>query len=486
MSEPQAIFRIKNFINGEFVEPGEGRYLDNIDPSTGAVYSELPDSSEIDVARAVIAAKKAFKKWSETSAQVRAQILNRIADLLEARIEEFAIAESRDQGKPLKLARETEIPRAVANFRFFAGAILHSQEMSATGANGALNYVLRQPIGVAGLISPWNLPLYLLTWKIAPAIAVGNTCVAKPSEVTPMTAFMLGEVFNQAGVPPGVVNIVFGRGASAGATLVEHPAVPLISFTGGTATGEQIQRLAAPFFKKISLELGGKNPNIIFDDADMKKCIPTTIRSSFQNQGEICLCGSRIFVQEAIYNDFLGQFNDEVEKLIVGDPNDAATFMGPLVSAQHLDKVLGCVEKAKKDGGKILTGGERLRLSGRLANGYFMRPTIIADLDRCSEINQEEIFGPVVTILPFKYMHEVADWSNTVRYGLSASVWTTDLSRAHKMAQKLEVGTVWVNTWLNRDLRMPFGGQKASGYGREGGEYSLDFYTEQKTVCVEF
>lgn len=479
------VIRIKNFINGEYREPVEGKYLPNYNPATGRVYSELPDSGDIDVAQAVVAAKKAFKKWSETSAQERAGYLYKIADGIEKRLELFALAESRDQGKTLKLARDVEIPRAVHNFRFFAGAILHAKEISTTGPTGALNYTLRQPMGVAGLISPWNLPLYLLTWKIAPAIAVGNTCVAKPSEVTPMTASLLGEVLNEAGLPPGVVNIVFGLGEKAGATLVEHPAVPLISFTGGTATGEIIQKLAAPHFKKLSLELGGKNPNIIFDDADMKKCLPTTIRSSFQNQGEICLCGSRIFVQEGIYKDFLEKFVQETEKLVVGDPGDEKTFMGPLVSQEHLDKVLTCVEKAKKDGGKILTGGQRIRLEGELKDGYFMRPTVIADLDRCSEINQEEIFGPVVTVLPFKYMHEVADWANTVRYGLSASVWTTNLSRAHKIAQKLEVGTVWINTWLNRDLRVPFGGQKASGNGREGGEYSLDFYTEQKTVCIE-
>ena len=344
---------------------------------------------------------------------------------------------------------------------------------------------MRQPLGVAGLNSPRNLPLYLLSWTIAPAIATGNTCVAKPSEITPMTAYLLGEVLQEAEVPAGVVNIVFGLGQKAGATLVEHPAVPLISFTGGTATGEVIQKAAAPFFKKISLELGGKNPNIIFDDADLKKCLPTTLRSSFQNQGEICLCGSRIFVQEGLYDDFLAKFVAETEKLKVGDPTNDENFMGPLVSRPHFDKVLGCVEKAKKDGGKVLTGGEPLNLGGELTEGYFMRPTIIADLDRCSEINQEEIFGPVVTVMPFKYAHEVADWANTVRYGLSASIWTNNISRAHKLAKKIEAGTVWINTWLNRDLRVPFGGQKASGLGREGGEDSLDFYTEKKNICVQ-
>ena len=478
------MIRIKNYINGEFVEPSQGEYLPNYNPSTGQVYSELPNSCEMDVAQAVVAARKALPKWSKLNAEKRSAMLYRIADELEKRIEDFAIAESRDQGKPVHLARDVEVPRAIWNFRFFAGAILHQRDLSTEGASGSLNYVLRQPVGVAGLISPWNLPLYLLSWKIAPAIATGNTCVAKPSEVTPMTAFLLGEVLTAAGVPPGVVNIVHGVGAKAGATLVEHPAVPLISFTGGTSTGEIIQKQAAPFFKKLSLELGGKNPNIIFNDADMKKCLPTTLRSSFQNQGEICLCGSRIFVQEDIYDSFVESFVAETEKIKVGDPQDSENFMGPLVSEPHMQKVLGCIEQAKKDGGKVLTGGERVKMSGELENGYFVRPTVIVDLDRCSEINQEEIFGPVVTVLPFKYMHEVADWANTVRYGLSASVWTSNLNRAHKMAKKLEAGTVWVNTWLDRDLRVPFGGQKASGMGREGGEDSLDFYTEKKTVCI--
>lgn len=477
--------KIKNFINGEFVEPVDGAYLPNYNPSTGQVYSELPDSNEMDVAQAVVAARKAFPKWSKKSNDERAEVLLRIADGIEKRLGEFAIAESKDQGKTVKLAREVEIPRAIANFRFFAGAIQHQRDLATEGPKESFNYTVRQPLGVAGLISPWNLPLYLLSWKIAPAIATGNTCVAKPSEITPMTAYLLGEVLQEAEVPAGVVNIVFGLGQKAGATLVEHPAVPLISFTGGTATGEVIQKAAAPFFKKISLELGGKNPNIIFDDADLKKCLPTTLRSSFQNQGEICLCGSRIFVQEGLYDDFLAKFVAETEKLKVGDPTNDENFMGPLVSRPHFDKVLGCVEKAKKDGGKVLTGGEPLNLGGELTEGYFMRPTIIADLDRCSEINQEEIFGPVVTVMPFKYAHEVADWANTVRYGLSASIWTNNISRAHKLAKKIEAGTVWINTWLNRDLRVPFGGQKASGLGREGGEDSLDFYTEKKNICVQ-
>lgn len=477
--------RLQNFINGEYIEPMAGSYLPSYNPATGEVYCELPDSDEMDMARAVIAAKKAFPKWAKLEDEARADYLYKIADGIEKRSEEFSLAESMDQGKTLKQAREREIPRAVANFRYFAGLILHQNEKSTTGKGGTLNYSLRQPLGVAGLISPWNLPLYLLTWKIAPAIAVGNTCVAKPSEVTPMTAYLLAEVLQEAKLPKGVVNIVFGLGSKAGQTLVEHPAVPLVSFTGGSATGRIIQETAAPHFKKLSLELGGKNSNIIFDDADLKKALPMTLQSSFLNQGEICLCGSRIFVQEKIYDQFLEEFVAATKELVVGDPGEDKTFMGPLVSKEHFDKVQSCLVQAKKDGGKILTGEEPLELPKKFTGGYFMRPVVIADLDRCSVINQEEIFGPVVSVLPFKYAHEVVEWSNGTSYGLSASIWTQNLSKAHKVAGKLEAGTVWVNTWLNRDLRMPFGGWKASGIGREGGDHSLDFYCEQKTVCLQ-
>lgn len=471
---------IKNFINNEFVEPVSGKYMDNFSPSTGEVYSRLADSTAEDVAMAVVAAKKAFTKWSKTTAQERAAILYKIADLIERDKEKLAKAESIDQGKTYKRALEIEVPRAILNFRFFAGAILHQTEMSTTVGDDYLNYTLRQPVGVAGLISPWNLPLYLITWKIAPALAYGNTAVCKPSEFTSMTAFLLASILKEAGLPPGVCNIVFGSGEKAGGVLVDHPSVPLISFTGGTATGEKIYKAAAPHFKKLSLELGGKNPNIIFDDADLKKCIPMTINSSFANQGEICLCGSRIYVQEKIYDQFLSEFKTETEKLVVGDPLDEKTFVGPLVSAQHIDKVMSCIAQAKKEGAKIIAGGERIK-----RNGYFMQPTIIADLDRCSDLMQTEIFGPVVTVTPFKYMKDVVEMANTGPYGLSATIWTQDVSRAHRMAAKLDAGMVWVNTWTRRDLRLPFGGMKSSGIGREGGNHSADFYTETKTVGVE-
>jgi len=477
--------RLQNFINGEYVAPIEGRYLDKISPRTGGKIYELPDSTEVDMVRAIQAAQTAFKDWSATPAEERSRILSRVADLIDQNAEELAQAESGDVGKTLDLARKLDIPRAALNFRFFASAILHKTEMASDMDGDAINYVLRQPVGVTGLIAPWNLPLYLLTWKIAPALACGNTAVCKPSEFTSKTAYVLGRLFNEAGLPKGVCNIVMGKGDPAGSFLVKHPGVPLISFTGGTATGEKIQTMAAPFTKKLSLELGGKNATIVLKDVDIKKVVPQVARASFLNQAEICLCGSKILVQEDIYEAFVEELARHVDSLKVGDPLAADTFMGPIVSKAQYDKVLSMLELAKKDEGKIIAGGTRPELPAELKDGYYLRPTLVKDLTNCSEIHQTEIFGPVVTVNSFKYPHEAVKWANNSPYGLSASLWTKNLSLAHKMAADLRVGTVWVNTWLKRDLRMPFGGVKASGIGREGGEHSLDFFTDTKTVCIQ-
>jgi aminomuconate-semialdehyde/2-hydroxymuconate-6-semialdehyde dehydrogenase len=478
------MIEIKNYINGERVAPKNGQYLDNYEPATGKIYSRLPDSDALDVVHAVKAAQEAFQGWSATPAKERAKILNKIADELEVRLDEFAMAECRDVGKPITLAKTAEIPRAIFNFRFFAAQILTQKEMAADMDGQGFNYVLRQPLGVAGLISPWNLPLYLLTWKLAPALAFGNTAVCKPSEVTPMTAYLLIEVLEKAGLPKGVCNIIFGKGEKAGAALVNHPGVPLISFTGGTETGAIIQQAAAPKFKKVSLELGGKNANIIFNDADLKKALPTSIRASFNNSGQICLCGSRLLVQEDIYTEFMTEFRKLTSEIIVGDPTSESTVMGPVVSLEQKEKVMKAVELAKKERGVVTFGGETPTMTGDLRNGYFYKPTIIEDLTNCSELWQEEIFGPVVTVQKFKYAHEAVKWANTSSFGLSASLWTKDLSRAHKSAAQINAGTVWINTWMQRDLRVPFGGMKQSGIGREGGEFSLDFYTEAKNICV--
>ena len=472
--------KVANCIGGKLVPAASNAHFDNICPSTGEVIGEVPDSDDRDIDAAVDAAKRAFPSWSRTPAAERSRLLLRVADLIERDREQLAHFESLDSGKPISLARKLDIPRAVANFRFFATAILHeSTEAHVTDAT-ALNYTLRQPLGVVGLISPWNLPLYLLSWKIAPAIAAGNTCVAKPSELTPVTATMLSRLITEAGVPDGVVNIVHGYGAKAGRALTNHPDVAAISFTGGTVTGAAVASNAAPRFKKLSLELGGKNANVIFADADLDDAIATSIRSSFWNQGEICLCGSRIFVERAIHDEFVARFVDATKKLCVGDPLDQSTDVGALISEAHLRKVSGYIELAAEEGGNVVAGGKRIERAG-----WFVEPTVITGLSCDCRLLQEEIFGPVVTITPFDGEREAIAFANSTSYGLSASVWTRDLQRAHRVAAAIDAGTVWVNCWLLRDLRVPFGGMKESGVGREGGWESLRFFTEAKNVCVK-
>ncbi len=477
--------RIQNYIGGHFADPETGRYLDNVEPATGKVYSQVPDSEQCDVERAVAAAAEAFPVWSHTPTAERTRVLSRIADLIEANLDRLARAESVDNGKPLSLARSLDIPRAATNFRFFASAVTHFRSECHPMDDVALNYTLRQPRGVAGIISPWNLPLYLLSWKVAPALATGNTVVAKPSEVTPMTAFLLTELCQEAGLPPGVLNVIHGTGPRAGAKIVEHPGVPTVSFTGGTATGKLIASTAAPMFKKYALELGGKNPNIIFADADPESVIRASLRASFANQGQVCLCGSRIFVERACHDTFVDHFVEAAGKLNVGDPLEEGTDQGALVSKVQFEKVLGYIQLAKEEGGRILTGGGiPANLPRRCREGYFIEPTVIVDLPVGCRVNREEIFGPVVTITPFDSEDEVIAHANDTSYGLSASVFTEDLSRAHRVAARLEAGTVWVNCWLVRDLRVPFGGMKSSGVGREGGEEALRFFTEPKNVCI--
>ncbi|MEZ5428238.1 MAG: aldehyde dehydrogenase [Pyrinomonadaceae bacterium] len=479
------MLKIENYIDGQLVGPEAGNYLDNFDPAIGKIYSLIPDSDEKDVKKAVAAAKKAFPAWAKMSPEARHDILMRVSGLIERDLEALAEAESIDNGKPETLARSVDIPRAVANFKFYATAAMHFASESHQTAGQAINYTLRQPLGVAGCISPWNLPLYLFTWKIAPALAAGCTVVAKPSEITPMTAYLLSKLSIEAGLPPGVLNIVHGLGGAAGAAIVQNEDVKAVSFTGGTATGEWIAREAAPRFKKLSLELGGKNPNIIFADCDYEEMLSTTVRSSFANQGQICLCGSRIFVERPLYENFCGDFVERVKKLKIGDPLDPATEVGAVVSETHMEKILSYIDLAKKEGGQILTGGKQIKPEGRCADGYFVEPTVIENLSPDCRTNREEIFGPVVSVMPFDAEEEVLGYANSVRYGLSATVWTENLSRAHRVAEKLESGIVWVNTWLLRDLRTPFGGVKDSGMGREGGFEALRFFTEEKNVCVK-
>ncbi|MGB5981444.1 MAG: aldehyde dehydrogenase [Nonlabens sp.] len=479
---------IKNFINNQDHIPLSGMWMDNYEPASGEIYGEIPNSSEDDVERAYQAAAKAFPSWSETTIDERSKIMLRIADLIEERLEELAAAESKDNGKPLWLAKTVDIPRASSNFRFYGNAITQyaSKSHESVGKN-TINFTLRKPIGVVGCISPWNLPLYLFSWKIAPAIAAGNCVVAKPSEVTPATAYLLGDIVCEAGLPAGVLNIVHGSGTSCGSAIVKHPNIKAISFTGGTTTGAAIAAQAAPMFKKLSLELGGKNPNLIFADCDYDKMLETTLRSSFANQGQICLCGSRIFVQEEIYKQFKTDFVDRVSKLKVGDPKAADTKVGALVSKDHLEKVQSYIAfaEANPEEYKILAGGNRVTVDS-LENGYYLEPTVIEVKSNDCKLNQEEIFGPIVTIMPFKTEEEALALANGTRYGLSATLWTSDLNRTMRLSNKIEAGIVWVNTWLNRDLRTPFGGVKDSGVGREGGFEALDFFTEPKNVCIEY
>ncbi len=475
---------LANYINGKLVTPASGNYLENIDPSRGKVFSKVPDSDEKDVQAAVEAAKAAFDSWSSIGNEKRHDYLIAVANEIEKNLNQLAAAESLDNGKPVWLATEVDIPRASSNFKFFATAIMHFASESHHMENTAINYTLRKPIGVVGCISPWNLPLYLFTWKIAPALAAGNTVVAKPSEVTPYTAYLLSEICAKI-LPPGVLNIVHGLGGKTGNAIVSHPEITAVSFTGGTKTGEHIARIAAPMFKKLSLELGGKNPTVIFNDCDYDKALKNAIRSSFTNQGEICLCGSRVFVQKGIYEKFKTDFVNEVKKIKVGDPNNKDNYMGAIVSQPHLEKIESYVALAQQEGGTVITGGKRIQLSGEFANGYYFEPTIIEGLAFDCRTNQEEIFGPVISLTPFDTEEEVIEYANASSYGLAANVWTQDLNKAHRIADKIKTGIVWINCWLLRDLRTPFGGMKNSGVGREGGWEALRFFTEAKNVCIK-
>jgi aminomuconate-semialdehyde/2-hydroxymuconate-6-semialdehyde dehydrogenase len=476
---------ILNMIGGSLVEPLNGEWLDTVNPATGDVHARVPRSTNADVERAVAAAREAFPAWARLTNKQRSKILLAVSQGIADRLDELALAETNDNGKPLWLSKSVDIPRAVDNMAFFATEILHAHTAAHQTDPHVFNYTIRRPIGVVGCISPWNLPLYLFTWKIAPALAAGNTVVAKPSELTPLTAFLFSQICIDAGMPPGVLNIVHGLGAECGKAIVAHPDTKAISFTGGTATGADIARTAAPMFKKLSLELGGKNPTLVFDDVDIAHTARSVARAAFTNQGEICLCGSRIFVQRGIYEQFRAALVAETQRFVVGDPLEETTRMGAVVNEAHMNKVLGYVELAKEEGGSVLIGGQRTVVGGRCQNGFFIEPTLIDGLTPTCRTNMEEIFGPVATIMPFDTEEEAVAAANVTPYGLAASVWTKDLTRAHRVAHAIESGIVWINCWLVRDLRTPFGGMKQSGVGREGGEEALRFFTEPTNVCVQ-
>ncbi len=478
--------KILNFIGGNFREAKTGDFIEITEPATGQPYAILPRSGKEDVDEAVVSAESAFEEWKRTSLSERAGYLRKIGDLIEEQLEELSVSESIDNGKPLKLARSVDIPRAAANFRFFADAITQFSSESHEMPDEAINYTLRQPIGTVACISPWNLPLYLFSWKIAPALAAGNCVVGKPSEVTPMTAYLLSQIVMDSGLPPGVLNIVHGLGGEVGQELISHRGVKAVSFTGGTETGKKIASVVAPQFKKMSLELGGKNPTLIFADCNYEKTLSAVLKSAFANQGQICLCGSRILIEDKIYDKFKKDFVERAGKLVVGDPVLPDTQLGAVVSKDHMNKILGHIKTAEKEGGKVLCGGQRIKVDGRCKKGYFIAPTVIEGLSQECSTNQDEIFGPVVTIAPFSSDKEALEMANGTSYGLATSIWTQNLSRAHKLSAELDFGIIWVNCWLLRDLRTPFGGMKNSGMGREGGLEALRFFTEPKNVCIKY
>ena len=472
-----------NYISGKFIEPDTGEWLEDFSPATGEVIALVPKSGQNDINMAVDAAKKALPSWSSLTNIDRANWLDKIADKLETKYEEIARLESKDTGKPISLAREVDAYRSVKNFRFFADMI-RNLDIEIFDMEDATNRVIYKPVGVGALITPWNLPLYLLSWKVAPAIGMGNTVVCKPSEMTPLTADLLMKTIDEIGLPKGVVNLVHGDGMGAGSPLVSHENVSLVSFTGGTSTGSIVAKSAASSFKKLSLELGGKNASIIFDDCNLENTVKGVVRSGFLNQGQVCLCGSRILVQEKIYEEFVEKFISEVESMKIGDPSDENTKLGALISPQHLSKIEEYIEIAKEEGGTILTGGYP-DLSKEYENGNWISPTVIADLDVNSRCSTEEIFGPVVTIHKFTNEKEAIEIANNTRYGLAGSIWTNDLEKGNRVAESIHTGMIWINTWLHRDLRVPFGGVKDSGVGREGGRWSLSFFSEAMNICIK-
>jgi len=474
---------LRNYISGEFIDPETGEWLENFSPATGKIIALVPKSGQNDINMAVESAIQALPSWSALTNVDRANWLDKIADKLETKYEEIAELESKDTGKPISLAREVDAYRSVKNFRFFANIIRNLNEESYE-MEDATNRVIYKPVGVGALITPWNLPLYLLSWKVAPAIGMGNTVVCKPSEMTPLTADLLMKTIDEIGLPKGVVNLVHGDGMGAGSPLVSHENISLVSFTGGTSTGSIVAKAAASSFKKLSLELGGKNASIIFDDCNLENTVKGVVRSGFLNQGQVCLCGSRILVQEKIYDDFVKKFVSEVQNMKIGDPSDENTKLGALISPEHLSKVEEYIKIAKDEGGTVLTGGYP-NLPKEFKNGNWISPTVIADLDVNSRCSTEEIFGPVVTIHKFSNEKEAIEIANNTRYGLAGSIWTNDLEKANRVAESIHTGMIWINTWLHRDLRVPFGGVKDSGVGREGGKWSLSFFSEAMNICIK-
>ena len=479
------MIEIKNYINGKLSKPLDKKYLNVFNPSNGEIYTKCPNSSKIDLDSAIQSAEKSFSQWSHLTQNDRSEFLFKIADLIERDLDEFARAESIDNGKPYSLSKSLDIPRSIKNLRFFA-SMANSIEAESYHKENVISHILRQPLGIVGTISPWNLPLYLFTWKIAPALVSGNCVIAKPSEITPYTSYLFSKICIEANLPSGTLNILHGDGASIGREIVRHKKIKAISFTGGTKTGKEIAREASNNLKKINLEMGGKNPVIIFDDCNYDEMMDSLLKSSFLNQGQICLAGSRIYVQKRIYEKFKDDFIFRVKKLKIGDPFDSSIDQGAIVSIEHLNKISKYVGHAIEEGGEILVGGNIPKINGGCASGWYFSPTVIENLPQSSILNQEEIFGPVVTLNQFDEENDAIQMANDTDYGLASIIWTEDVNRAHKLAEVVESGLVWINCWLERDLRTPFGGIKDSGFGKEGGKYALDFFTEPKNICTKY
>jgi aminomuconate-semialdehyde/2-hydroxymuconate-6-semialdehyde dehydrogenase len=478
---------VKLFIDGEYVASSSNSIFEVKNPATQEVIAHVHEASEEDVDRACKAARRAFEEgpWRTMSVAERCGKIRRMAEIILERKEELARLEALDVGKPYPVALEREIPRAAHNLSFFADFMEQQGGETYPMGEEFLNYTRYEPVGVASLITPWNLPFMLTTWKLGPCLAAGNTAVIKPAETTPLTVSLLGEIAKEAGIPDGVVNIIQGFGPnSAGAYMTTHPDVDLISFTGETSTGKAIMKAGADSLKKVSFELGGKAANIIFEDANLDKAIPVSIQAAFMNSGQVCLAGSRILVQRGIFDEFVERFKKAASELVVGDPQDSSTNMGPVVSEEHYNKVTSYLDIAKEENSTLVYGGKRPDLPDHLKDGYYLEPTIYIQEDPNARISQEEIFGPIVTLIPFDTEEEALEIANNTEYGLNGVIWTDNLQRAHRISHNVRAGTIWVNCWFVRDLRAPFGGFKKSGVGREGGLHSLEFFSEAKNICI--
>ena len=480
------MIEIKNYINGKLSNNSNLNHIEVYNPSIGKIYATCPNSDSKTLDSAIKSSKKAFPAWSKLSYSERAKFLFKISNLLEKNIDKFSKYESMDNGKPLTLSRNLDVPRAIENLRFFGSIISNNKSDAFYMENIGINYTIKQPLGIVGTISPWNLPLYLFTWKIAPALVTGNCVIAKPSEITPMTAYLFSKLCIEAELPKGVLNILHGMGSKIGLNIVKHDEIKAISFTGGTETGKIISAECSKSFKKLNLEMGGKNPVLIFDDCDYSKMINNIIKSSFLNQGQICLAGSRLYVHKNIYKKFKNDFVKEVKKIITGDPFHKLSDQGAIVSKEHQNKIDSYINIAIKEGCKVLQGGNKIKMKDHCENGWYFEPTIIENYDNNSKVNQDEIFGPVVTLNSFESDQEAVDLANNNDYGLASIIWTENINKAHRIADEIQSGIVWINCWLERDLRTPFGGMKKSGYGKEGGNHALDFFTREKNVCIKY